>query len=47
MAPQSKRDKKTQKNKPPNVTKAGSSTPKKFLVCCSIAIKVPRRFVEL
>jgi hypothetical protein len=27
--------------------KAGSQTPKKFLECCSVAIKVQRRFVKL
>jgi hypothetical protein len=30
------------KNKPPNATKASSQTPKKFLVCCFITIKVQR-----
>jgi hypothetical protein len=38
---------KTQKNKPPNITKAGSWTLKKFFVCCSIAIEVPASFLEL
>jgi len=33
---------KIQKNKPPNATKAGSQTPKKFLVCYYVVIKVPR-----
>jgi hypothetical protein len=32
---------KTQNNKPPNATKASSKAPKKFLVCYSIAIKIP------
>jgi hypothetical protein len=31
-----------QKNKPPNVTKAGSQTPKKFFVCCFIVVKVSK-----
>ncbi len=28
------------KNKPLNITKANSQTPKKFLVCCYVTIKV-------
>ncbi len=36
----------TQK-KPPNVTKANSRAPEKILVCCFVAIKVPRWFEEL
>jgi hypothetical protein len=32
----------TQKNKPLNVTKANSQTPKKFFLHCSIAIKIQR-----
>ncbi len=36
---------KTQKDKPLNATKASSQTPKKILVCCSIVIRVQRRFV--
>ncbi len=35
------------KNKSLNVTKASSWTLKKFFVCCSIDIRVPRWFVEL
>jgi hypothetical protein len=42
MAPQSKGGQELKKNKPPNVAKAGSQTPTKFLVCCSIAIEVQR-----
>jgi len=30
------------KNKPPNTTKVGFQTPKTFLVCCSIAIRVQK-----
>jgi hypothetical protein len=30
------------KNKPTDATKTGFQTPKKFLVCCSIANKVPK-----
>jgi len=37
----------TQKNKSPNNTKADSWTPKEFVVCCSVAIRVPRWFIEL
>jgi hypothetical protein len=29
-------------SKNPNCTKADSQTPKKFFVCCSIVIRVPR-----
>ncbi len=47
MAPQSREGQKLKRTKPLNATKASSSTPKTFLVCCSIAIKVPRGFVEL
>jgi hypothetical protein len=36
----------TQKNKPHNTTKAGSQTPKKFLVCCFVASRVQRLFVK-
>jgi len=35
------------KNKWPNVTKASSQTPKKILVCCFVAIRVQKWFVEL
>jgi hypothetical protein len=35
------------KTKPQNTTNAGSRTPQKFFVCCSVAITVPRLFVEL
>jgi hypothetical protein len=38
---------KNSKNKPLNATKANSQTPKKILVCYSIAIKIQKRFVEL
>ncbi len=41
MATQKKRSI-TQKNKPPNVTKANPQTPKKFLKCCYVVIKVQR-----
>jgi hypothetical protein len=33
---------KNSKKKPWNTTKAGSQRPKKFLVCCSVAIRVQR-----
>jgi hypothetical protein len=46
MAPQSRGGQEFKK-KPPNVTKTGSQTPTKFLVCCSITIKVQRWFVKL
>ncbi len=42
MAPQSKGGQELTKNKPSNATKASSQTPTKFLVCCSIAIKVQK-----
>jgi len=45
MAPQSRGGKKHKKN-PLNATKAGSQTPKKILVCCSISIRVQKWFVE-
>ncbi len=35
------------KKKPPNTTKVGSQTPKKFLVCCFVVVKVQKQFVEL
>jgi hypothetical protein len=35
------------KKKPPNAIKIGSQTPKKLFLCCSIAIKVQRWFLEL
>jgi hypothetical protein len=41
MAPQNRRVNNS-KNKPPNATKAGSQTPKKFLVHCFVVIKVPK-----
>ncbi len=47
MAPQNIGGSKTQKNKPPNVSKVSSQTPTKFLVCISITIRVQRWFVEL
>jgi hypothetical protein len=34
------------KPKPTNVIKIGSWTPKKFLVCCYVVIKVQKWFVE-
>ncbi len=46
MAPQSRGGKKLKKKKPLNATKAGSQTPKKILVCCSISIRVQKWFVE-
>jgi hypothetical protein len=42
MAPQSRGGQKLKKKKPLNATKASSQTPKKILVCYSIAIKVQR-----
>jgi hypothetical protein len=42
MAPQNKGGQKSKKYKPPNITKAGSQTSKKFFVCCSVAIRVSR-----
>jgi hypothetical protein len=33
---------KNSKNKPPNIIKAGSQTPTKFLVPCFVVVKVPR-----
>ncbi len=39
--PQNKSFKKS-KNKPLNTTKASSQTPKNFLVCCFVVIKVPK-----
>jgi hypothetical protein len=47
IAPENKRGWNLKKNKAPNTTKADSQTPKKFIVCCSVAIKVQRWFVEL
>jgi hypothetical protein len=41
MAPQNRKVKNS-KNKPPNVTKAHSQTPIKFLVCCFIIVRVPK-----
>jgi hypothetical protein len=32
---------KNSKNKPPNATKAGSQTPKKFLTCF-VVVRIPR-----
>jgi hypothetical protein len=46
MAPQSRGGQELKK-KPPNVTKIGSQTPTKFLVCCSIDIIFQRQIVEL
>jgi hypothetical protein len=42
MAPQSRGGQKLKKNKPPNVIKASSKTPKKILICCFVAIKVQK-----
>jgi hypothetical protein len=39
MAPQSKKGQKTQKNKPPNATKANSQTLTNFLICCYVLLK--------
>jgi hypothetical protein len=41
MALQKKRVKNS-KNKPPNVTKAHSQTPIKFLVCCFIVVRIQK-----
>jgi hypothetical protein len=35
------------KKKPPNTTKVGSQTPKKFFLCYFVAIRVQRWFVKL
>jgi hypothetical protein len=35
----------TQEKKPPNATKVGSQTHKKFLLCCFVAIGVQKWFV--
>jgi hypothetical protein len=37
----------TTKKEKPNIIKADSSTPKIFIVCCSIVIRVQRWFVKL
>ncbi len=42
MAPQTKQGQELKKNKPPNTIKASFQTPKIFLVCCSVAIRVQR-----
>jgi hypothetical protein len=39
--------KNSKKNKPSNITKAGSQTSKKFLVCRSVVIRAQRWLVEL
>jgi hypothetical protein len=41
MAPQSN-GVKNGKKKPPNISKADFQTSKKFLICCSVDITVPR-----
>ncbi len=46
MAPQSKGVKNSKKNKQLKTTKAGSRTPKKFLVCCFVLITDQRLFVK-
>jgi hypothetical protein len=38
---------KTQKNKPPNMTKTNSQTSKKIFLCCYVVIRVQKRFVKL
>jgi hypothetical protein len=45
--PKVKGIKNSKKNKLLNITKNTSQTLKTFLVCCYVAIKVQRRFVEL
>jgi hypothetical protein len=47
MGPQSRRVKNSKKQIRLNATKASSWTPKKFLVCCFVAIKVQKWFVKL
>jgi hypothetical protein len=46
MSPKRREGLRTQENKSPNTTKAGSWTPKKFFVCCFVAVRVQRWFVE-
>jgi hypothetical protein len=46
-APQSTWGQELKINKPPNIINADSQTPKKFLVCCSVVIRVQKWFVEL
>jgi hypothetical protein len=41
MAPQN-RGVKNSKNKTPNTIKASSQTPKKFLICCFVVVRVQR-----
>jgi hypothetical protein len=33
---------KNSKNKPPNAIKTGSQTPKNFLVCCFVVVRIQR-----
>jgi hypothetical protein len=40
MARQSKKVQELKNNLPPNATNANSLTPKKFLLCCLVAIRV-------
>jgi hypothetical protein len=42
MAPQSKGVQELKKQKPLNVTKANSQTPKVFLVCCFVDIRTEK-----
>ncbi len=44
---QSRGGQKLPKKKPQNATKVGSQTPKKFIVCCSVVIRVQKWFVKL
>jgi hypothetical protein len=46
MAPQVE-ESTTQKNKPPKITKVDFETLKNFFVCCFVAIRGLRLFVEL
>jgi hypothetical protein len=46
MAPQSKGGQELKK-KPLNITKVSSQTPKNFLVCCCVDIRVERQFIEI
>jgi hypothetical protein len=39
---QSRGGQKLPKKKPQNATKVGSQTPKKFIVCCSVVIRVQK-----
>jgi hypothetical protein len=47
MAPQSWGGQELKKKKPPNAMKVNSQTPKNFLTCCPVAIRVQRWFVKI